>query len=36
MERILETLSHDLKKNEEIVKNFVFTNFFCTMNRKHI
>ena len=27
MEKILNTLSNDLKKNEEIVKNFVFTNF---------
>ena len=27
LEKILDTLSHDLKNNEEIVKDFVFTNF---------
>ena len=26
--KILDTLSHDLKNNEEIVKDFVFTNFY--------
>ena len=27
LEEILETLSHDLQKNEEIVTNFVLNNF---------
>ena len=30
LEKILNTLSHDLKRNEEIVKNFVFSNFMYT------